>query len=84
MSKVIWSDFASQSLRDVHDYYKDAVSSSVAKRIRQSIFSATRQLINHPESGQIEKNLLQLNESHRSFIGSHINRPPHKQIILTN
>jgi len=66
--KVIWSDFAISSLYDIFKYYKETANESVAKRIKSRIFAATRQLKQHPESGQIEPNLIQLDESHRYLV----------------
>ena len=62
---VIWSNFASETLKDIYDYYKEVASETIARKIKENIFIATRQLINHPESGQIEETLLQLEEGHR-------------------
>jgi toxin ParE1/3/4 len=68
--KVIWSDFASEIIKDIYDYYKEVASETVAKKIKENIFSATRQLINLPESGQIEETLLQLEEGHRYLVNN--------------
>jgi toxin ParE1/3/4 len=68
--KVIWSDFASESLKDIYDYYKEVASESIARKIKEKIFLATRQLINHPESGQTEETLLQLEEGHRYLVNN--------------
>ena len=66
--KVIWSEFAISSLYDIHKYYKVAANEKVAKKIKSKIFTATRQLKQHPDSGQIELNLLSLNEGHRYLV----------------
>ena len=68
--KVIWSDFASETLKDIYDYYKEVASETIARKIKENIFIATRQLINHPESGQIEEALLQLEEGHRYLVNN--------------
>lgn len=68
--KVIWSDFASDTLKDIYDYYKEVASESIARKIKENIFIATRQLINHPESGQIEETLSQLEEGHRYLVNN--------------
>ncbi len=68
--KVIWSEFASETLKDIYDYYKEVASESVAQRIKENIFKATRQLTNHPELGQIEETLLQLQEVHRYLVNN--------------
>ena len=69
--KVIWSNFASETLKDIYDYYKEIASEVVARKIKENVFIATRQLINHPESGQIEETLEQLEEGHRYLINKH-------------
>jgi toxin ParE1/3/4 len=66
--KVIWSDFATDSLHDIYKYYKEAAGENVAQRIKSRIFSATRNLKRHPESGQIEPVLKQLGENHRYLV----------------
>ena len=68
--KIIWSDFASETLKDIYDYYKKVASVTIARKIKENIFIATRQLINHPESGQIEETLLQLEEGHRYLVSN--------------
>jgi len=66
--KVIWTDFASHSLFEIYNYYKEAASENVAKRIKLKIFTATRQLIKLPLSGQIETSLQKLGEDHRYLV----------------
>ena len=66
--KVIWTDFASNSLFEIYQYYKEVANDSVAQRIKFKIFRATRQLIKHPLSGQIETNLQRPGEDHRYLI----------------
>ena len=66
--KIIWTDFASTSLSEIYKYYKEAASENVAQRIKLKIFGATRQLIKHPLSGQIEITLQKLDEDHRYLV----------------
>ena len=66
--KVIWTDFASNSLFEIYLYYKEVANDNVAQRIKFKIFRATRQLIKHTLSGQIETNLQRLGEDHRYII----------------
>jgi plasmid stabilization system protein ParE len=66
--KIIWTDFASNSLIEIFKYYKEAASINVAFRIRSRVFSTTRQLVKHPLSGQIEPNLIKLGEEHRYLV----------------
>ncbi len=69
--RIIWSDFATESLKDIFDYYKNIAGGSVAHKIKRAIFKTTQQLIQHPESGQTEPTLKQLNEGHRYLVSSH-------------
>ncbi len=66
--KVIWSDFASETLSEIYQYYKEKVSYTIAQKIKAEIFTATRQLKKHHSSGQIEMNLEELNEGHRYLV----------------
>ena len=66
--KVLWTDFASEMLLDIYDYYKVNASPSIAQKIRKEIFTTTRQLKKHPISGQLETNLEKLKEGHRYLV----------------
>ena len=66
--KVIWTDFAANSLFEIYRYYSEAASKNVAHRIRFKIFSTTKQLLKHPLSGQVEPNLQKLGEDHRYLV----------------
>jgi toxin ParE1/3/4 len=66
--KIIWSDFATHTLKEIYDYYKENASFRIAKKIKNKIFSTTRQLKKNPESGQIEVTLKNLNENHRYLV----------------
>jgi plasmid stabilization system protein ParE len=66
--KVIWSDFASKMLVDIFKYYKEAAGENVARKIKSNIFSSTKQIIKHPNSGQIEPLLTRFNEGHRYIV----------------
>jgi len=68
--KIIWSDFASQTLKEIFDYYKEIANISIARKIKSDIFSSTKTLLKHPNSGQIELSLENLNEGHRYLIES--------------
>jgi len=63
--KIIWSDFSSDILVEIFDYYKENASYIVAKKIKTNIFKATKRLIKYPISGQIEETLKYLEEGHR-------------------
>ena len=66
--KILWTNFASDSLFKIYKYYKEAASENVAKRIKFKIFNASRQLTKHPLSGQLETNLQKLGDEHRYLI----------------
>lgn len=68
LMKIIWSDFASKSLKEIYLYHKEAASESIAKRLKANIFNTTRQLIEHPLSGQIEESLATLEQGHRYLV----------------
>jgi toxin ParE1/3/4 len=68
--KTIWTNLASESLKEIYDYYKTVASINIAKKIKDAIFFNVKQLIQHPKSGQIEPTLLQLGEDHRYLIGN--------------
>jgi toxin ParE1/3/4 len=66
--KIIWSDFAIKMLKDIFIYHKEIAGNRIAKNIKAKIFSATKQLMQHPDSGQIEPILENLNEEHRYLV----------------
>ena len=66
--KIIWSDFASDMLKEIYKYYKKEANIRVAKRIKRELFSSTKPLNKNPKLGQIELYLEQLNEGHRYLI----------------
>ncbi|HCI54945.1 MAG: type II toxin-antitoxin system RelE/ParE family toxin [Bacteroidales bacterium] len=66
--KIIWTDFAVNSLLEIFQFYKESANINVALRIRSRIFHATRQLVKHSLSGQLEPNLIKLGEEHRYLV----------------
>ena len=66
--KIIWSDFASETLSEIYQYYKKNASPDIALKIKAKIFTATRQLKKQPSSGHIEIHLEKLNEGHRYLV----------------
>lgn len=66
--KIIWSDFATKMLKEIYTYHKDRVSLKIAKNIKSSIFSATKQLLIQPNSGQEELSLQRLQQNHRYVV----------------
>ena len=69
--KIIWSEFASDMLKETYLYHKEVAGIRIAKRIKTKIFSSTKQLKNYPDSGQIEPTLEVLNEGHRYLVSGH-------------
>ena len=66
--KIIWSDFASEMLSEIYQYYKVKASTAIARKIKIEIFTATQQLKRHPGLGPIEINLEKINEGHRYLV----------------
>jgi len=66
--KIIWTDFAIDNLKGIFDYYSENATKKVAHRIKKQILASTKQLIDYPESGQVEFNLQKLNQNHRYLV----------------
>lgn len=66
--RIIWSDFSSEILIEIYQYYIEKAGSPVAQKIKSNIFKSTKQLIKHPTSGQIELTLENLGEEHRYLV----------------
>jgi toxin ParE1/3/4 len=66
--KIIWADFASNTLAEIYKYYKEVAGENIARKIKTNIFSSTRRLVKHTHSGQIEKTLEKLEEGHRYLV----------------
>lgn len=66
--KILWSDFASEMLFEIFEYYREVAGEKIAMSILTKIFDATNQLLYLPDSGQIESNLKQLGENHRYLV----------------
>ncbi len=66
--KVIWSNFASDELKSIYKYYKEVASVKTAKKIKASVFEATKQLVKFSKSGTKEENLRDLKEDHRYLV----------------
>jgi plasmid stabilization system protein ParE len=66
--KILWSEFASDTLSDIYKYYKEIAGKNLAIKIKKDIFSATIQLEKHPKSGHLEETLIKLGEGHRYLI----------------
>jgi len=66
--KIIWSDFASETLKDIFQYHKKVAGKNTAQKLKDKIFHSTIQLIKYPNSGQNEESLVELNEGHRYLV----------------
>ncbi|MCF8347452.1 MAG: type II toxin-antitoxin system RelE/ParE family toxin [Bacteroidales bacterium] len=69
--KIIWSEFASEMLKETYLYHKEVAGIRIAKKLKSNIFSSTKQLKQYPDSGQIEPTLEVLNEEHRYVVAGH-------------
>ncbi len=66
--KIIWSDFASESLKGIFQYHNDIAGKTIAQKLKTGIFDSTKQLNAYPNSGQIEESLELLEEGHRYLV----------------
>ncbi len=66
--KIIWTDFAIETLSEIYQYYKENASPIVAKKIKSEIFKSTRQLKKFPYSGHFELILQKLDQRHRYLV----------------
>jgi plasmid stabilization system protein ParE len=55
--KILWSEFASNTLSEIYTYYKEIAGKNIAGKIKTDIFSATRQLEKHPKTRNDPENL---------------------------
>ena len=62
---------AEDSLIAIYKYYREVAGIHIAKIIRSEILAASKQLIKHPNSGQVEELLIQLEEGHRYLVKRH-------------
>lgn len=63
--EIIWTDFAIENLKIIFEFYAVKANKKVAHNIRKKIFNTTKQLINHPNSGQKELYLEKLEKDYR-------------------
>ena len=85
--KIIWTDFAIDSLKEIFDYYSENATKKVAHKIKKQILASTKQLVDYPESGQVEFNLQKLNQNHRYLVNGNykiIYRINKDQIIISD
>ena len=85
--KIIWTDFAIENLKDIFDFYSIRANKKVAHKIRKQILESTKQLIDNPESGQIEFYLKELGQKYRYLVSGNykiIYRFYENQIIIND
>lgn len=85
--KIIWTDFAIENLKDIFDYYSKVATNKLAHKIVNQILGATKQLVNNPESGQLEFNLEKLKQNHRYLVSGNykiIYRINENEIIIND
>ncbi|NBC58667.1 MAG: type II toxin-antitoxin system RelE/ParE family toxin [Bacteroidetes bacterium] len=46
--KIIWTDFAIDSLKEIFDYYSENATKNVAHKIKKQILASTKQLVDYP------------------------------------
>ncbi|WP_336731744.1 type II toxin-antitoxin system RelE/ParE family toxin [Chryseobacterium sp. VD8] len=83
--KIIWTEFAIENLKIIFDYYASKANKNVAHKIRKQIFKSTKQLIQNPQSGQLELHLEKLNQQHRYILSGNykiIYKLDHEYIII--
>lgn len=85
--EIIWPDFAIENLKVIFDFYTVKASKKVAHIIRIEILNATKQLINHPTSGQKEIHLQKLEKNFRYIVSGNykiIYKVENGQIIISD
>lgn len=85
--RIIWTDFAIENLSVIFDYYSDKASKKTAHKIRKQILSSVKQLLDNPESGQVEFNLEKIKQNHRYLVSGNykiIYRINDNQIIIND
>jgi len=66
--EVFWLEFAESKLEDIYSYYSIKASEAIAKKLIIGIIETTIGIENHPEIGQIEKNLINRRQKFRYLI----------------
>jgi plasmid stabilization system protein ParE len=85
--EIIWTDFAINNLKEIFDYYFEIATKKVAHKIKKQILASTKQLVDYPESGQVEFNLQKLNQNHRYLVSGNykiIYRINKDQVIISD
>ena len=67
-SIIVWTQFAASELKSIYQFYKHNASITVARNIKERIYSSVKQLHNHPLSGAIENNLTDSEYKYRYLV----------------
>jgi toxin ParE1/3/4 len=65
---LFWTEFATDELEKIYQYYKKRVSISVAKKLVLDIYNETNDLIKQPLKGQTEELLKGRNKEFRYLV----------------
>lgn len=87
IAKIEWTAFAFENLELIFHYYVSKSNEKIAHKIRKQIIDSTKQLYQHPKSGQIELNLEHLNLKHRYLVSGNfkiIYREVENIILITD
>lgn len=66
--KILWTDFASNQLKDIFDYHLIKANQNIAQRLVRKIIDATVILENNPKSGGKEELLADRHQEFRFVI----------------
>ena len=66
--KITWTENALAETKEIFYFYKRKVTVKVANKVKRDIFSAVRNLKNHPLQGQIESLLKDKPDEYRYLI----------------
>ena len=66
--KIVWTKFAINNLKLIYDFYILKMGKKTAIKVKNNIFNATNQLLNYPESGEVEENLRLENSIYRYIV----------------
>lgn len=87
--RIVWSDLAKSSIKEIYIYHKEVAGVKVAKSIKSKIIRKPRLLTKHPELGQSEDNPLVINKEFRYLVEGNYKivykaYPEDKAILIAN
>ena len=83
--KIVFTDVAKNHLKEIYQYYKKKASLKVAKSLKEKILSDIYRLKHHPELGNKEAFLTNLEKGYRKLIAGNykiIYRIVNKEIVI--